>query len=65
MNTFAIERNGSLVNHIIFRGNGLYRSHDILPLTFSTYKAALEIAEAIDGAVVDYQLYLSQQRMAA
>lgn len=58
MKIFAIERNGVLVNQVVFTGNpanNLYRPRDILPMTFSTHAAALEIAEAIDAEVVEYK----------
>lgn len=58
MTIFAIERNGSLVNQVVFTGsaaNNLYRPHDVLPMTFSTHAAALEIAEVLDAEVVEYK----------
>jgi hypothetical protein len=66
MTNFALERNGSLVNQIVFRGkSGLYREHDVVPMTFATIKAANEIAEVLEANVVDYQLYLSPQLLKA
>jgi hypothetical protein len=64
MNLFAIERNGSLVNHIVFRGDAvsnLYREQDIIPLTFTNNSAAAEIADVLDGVVVDYEIYINTQ----
>lgn len=61
---FAIERNGQLVKQLVFSGNAsnnLYREHSVITMTFSTIKAALEVAEVLDATAVDYQLYLSQQ----
>ena len=61
---FAIERNGMLVRQVIFSGNAdknLYRDTSVADLTFTTMKAANEVAEVLDATVVDYQLYLSQQ----
>ena len=68
MTIFAIERDGSLVNQLVFNGNvnqNLYRTHDIRPMTFMTLKAANEVADAISAVVVDYDLYIAQQRDAA
>lgn len=68
MTNFALERNGSLVNHVVFKGNSdtlLYREHDVVPLTFDTIKAANEIAEILKANVVDYQLYISPQLLKA
>ena len=66
MTNFALERNGSLVNQIVFKGtSGLYREHDVMPLTFKTLKAAKEIADVLEANVVDYQLYLSPQLLKA
>lgn len=64
MTIFAIERNGSLVNHVVFRGSSqtnLYREYDVLPVTFTTLKAATEIADVLFGTVVDYETYTSTQ----
>lgn len=58
MTTYAIERNGNIVLHVVFKGSGLYREKDVLPLTFSTEKGAKEIADAINGEVIDYDAYL-------
>jgi hypothetical protein len=61
---FAIERNGQLVKQLVFSGdasNNLYRDTSISHLTFTTMKAANEVAEVLEATVVDYQLYLSQQ----
>ncbi len=66
MTKFAIERNGSLVNHIVFKNNSiLYRDTDVVPLTFDTMKAATEVADVLNGIVVDYHAYLQQQQLAA
>lgn len=54
MSLFAIEREGSLVNQIVFKGSGLYRETAVVPLTFSTLKAAEEVAEVLDATVVAY-----------
>lgn len=57
MTIFAIERNGSLVNHVVFKGNNqtsLYRERDVVPLTFTTLKSATEIAYVLGGTVIDY-----------
>lgn len=61
---FAIERNGQLVKQLVFSGNAsnnLYRERSVVTMTFTTMKAANEVAEVLDASVVDYQLYLSQQ----
>lgn len=68
MTIFAIERNGSLVNQLVFRGSSntnLYREHDIVPITFTTLKAATDIADILHGNVVDYDTYVSTQAKAA
>jgi hypothetical protein len=66
MTNFALERNGSLVNQVVFKGkDSLYREHDVVPLTFTTRKAANEIAEVLEANIVDYQLYLSPQLLKA
>lgn len=66
MTNFALERNGSLVNHVVFKGkDGLYRDYEVVHLTFSTLKAAKEIAEVLEANIVDYQLYLSPQLLKA
>ena len=62
MTKFAIERNGSLVNHVVFKNNSiLYRDTDVVPLVFDTHKAATEVADVINGTVIDYHAYLQQQ----
>jgi hypothetical protein len=66
MTNFALERNGSLVNQVVFKGkDGLYRDHDVIPMTFKTIKAAKEVAEVLEANVVDYQLYISPQLLKA
>ena len=55
MTMFAIERNGSLVNHLVFVGDSdknLYRVYDIKPMIFTDLKAANEVAEAMCANVV-------------
>ena len=68
MTLFAIERNGSLVNQLVFRGNpdtNLYRDPDIMIMTFTTLKAATEMADVLHGTVVDYEKYTATQAKAA
>lgn len=68
MTRFAIERNGSLVNQLVFRGSSdtsLYREYDIVPITFTTLKAATDIADILHGTVVDYDTYNLTQAKAA
>lgn len=66
MTAFALERNGSLVNQVVFKGkDGLYREHEVVHMTFKTLKAAKEIADVLEANVVDYQLYLSPQLLKA
>jgi len=58
MKMYAIERNGLVVNQVVFTGsaaNNLYRPRDILPLSFSTHKSALEIAEVLGATVIEYK----------
>ena len=65
MTLLAIERNGSLVNHIVFKGKEtayLYRERDIVPLTFTTMKAATEVANVLGATVVKY---VTEQQEAA
>lgn len=58
MTKYAIERDGSLVNQVIFKDNNtLYRDKYVVPLVFDTIKAALEVADALNGTVVDYRAY--------
>ena len=57
MTTYAIERNDELVNQIVFIGKGLYKSVDIIPLTFSNVKQAKEVSHVLGGIVVDYHQY--------
>jgi hypothetical protein len=57
MTTYAIERNDELVNQIVFIGKGLYKSVDIIPLTFSNVKQAKEVSDVLGGIVVDYYQY--------
>ena len=64
MTIFAIERNGSLVNHVVFRGSAqtnLYREYDVAPLTFTTEKAANEVAKSLFATVVDYDIFTATQ----
>lgn len=64
MTMFAIERNGSLVNQVVFKGSSLtslYRDREVVPMLFTTTKAAQEIADALFAYVVDYDEYLSTQ----
>jgi hypothetical protein len=66
MTNFALERNGSLVNQVVFIGkDSLYRDYKVLPITFNTIKAANEVADVLEANVVDYQLYLSPQLLKA
>jgi hypothetical protein len=66
MTNFALERDGSLVNQVVFKGkDSLYRDHDVIPMTFKTIKAANEVAEVLEANVVDYQLYISPQLLKA
>ena len=61
---FAIERNGQLVKQLIFVGDAntnLYRDTSISHMTFTTMKAANEVAEVLEATVVDYELYHLQQ----
>lgn len=52
---YALERNGGLVQHLQFKGDGLYREYDIVVMTFKKLKEAEEIADAINATVVDYR----------
>lgn len=68
MTIFAIEREGSLVNHVVFKGDSntsLYRERNIEPLTFTTLKAATEIAGVLHATVVDYDQFIASQVRAA
>ena len=66
MTNFALERNGSLVNQVVFKGkDSLYRDYKVLPITFKTLKAANEVADVLEANVVDYQLYISPQLLKA
>ena len=60
MSKYAIERDNAIVNHIVFVGKGLYRKHDVVPLVFDTTKKAQEIADVLDGTVVDYDAYMTE-----
>jgi hypothetical protein len=60
MSKYAIERDNAIVNHIVFVGKGLYRKHDVVPLVFDTIKKAQEIADVLDGTVVDYDAYMTE-----
>ena len=60
MTKYAIERNNGIVNQVVFVGEGLYRSKDVLPLVFDTLKKAKEVAEVLDGTVVDYDAYMTE-----
>lgn len=66
MTVFALERNGSLVNQVVFKGkDSLYREYDVVPMIFKTLKAANEVADVLEANVVDYQLYISPQLLKA
>ena len=58
MTKYAIERNNKLVCHVVFRGDGLYRERDVIPLTFTKEKSAIEVASVLQGQVVDYDTYM-------
>ena len=60
MSKYAIERDNAIVNHIVFVGKGLYRKTDVIPLVFDTTKKAQEIADVLDGTVVDYDAYMTE-----
>lgn len=60
MATYAIERDGKIVLHVVFIGEGLYRPHDIVPLTFKTERDAQQVADVLNGTVVDYDAYLQE-----
>jgi hypothetical protein len=60
MTKYAIERDDAIVNHIVFLGKGLYRKHDVIPLVFNTTKKAKEVADVLDGTVVDYDAYMTE-----
>ena len=60
MTKYAIERDNEIVNQVVFVGKGLYRKHDVIPLVFSTTKKAQEIADVLNGTVVDYDAYMTQ-----
>lgn len=51
---YALERNGGLVQHVQFKGDGLYRDYDIVVMTFTKLKEAEEIAESLNATVVPY-----------
>jgi hypothetical protein len=63
--TYAIERNNELVNQVVFIGKGLYKTRDIIPLTFKTVKQAQEVSDVLNGNVVDYDSYSVELRLAA
>lgn len=63
--TYAIERNNELVNQVVFVGKGLYKTRDIIPLTFKTAKQAQEVSDVLNGNVVDYDSYSVELRLAA
>ena len=57
MTNFALERNGSLVTHVVFKGDAnssLYREYNIIPLTFTTLESAKEVADILFADIVDY-----------
>ncbi len=55
MSKFAIMRNGELVKHVVFIGEGLYRQRDIQILTYENEKDAKELLTVWKNAViVDY-----------
>jgi hypothetical protein len=60
MTKYAIERNNEIVNQVVFVGKGLYRSKDVMPLVFDTVKKAKEVAEVLNGTVVDYDAYMTE-----
>ena len=60
MTKYAIERNNEIVNQVVFVGEGLYRSKDVIPLVFDTVKKAKEVAEVLNGTVVDYDAYMTE-----
>lgn len=64
MSNFAILRNGSLVQHVVFIGDGLYREHKIEVLTFETVKQAEELLSVWkDAEIVDYSQ--TEEKLAA
>ena len=55
MSKFAIMRDGELVKHTVFIGEGLYRRRDIQILTFDTEQQAKELLTVWKKAtIVDY-----------
>lgn len=64
MSKFAIERDGKLVNHIIFIGKepNNYKQKDIVPLIFDNEKQALELlsvwedAKLVDLDMIDVKM---------
>ena len=52
MSKFAIMRNGELVKHVVFVGEGLYRQRDIQILTFEDEKEAKELLTVWKNAVI-------------
>jgi len=55
MSKFAIMRDGELVKHVVFIGEGLYRQRDIQILTFDTEQQAKELSTVWKKAtIVDY-----------
>lgn len=64
MSNFAIFRNGKLVEHIVFIGEGLYRDKKIEVLTFETVKQAEELLSVWkDAEIVDY--FGTEEKLAA
>jgi glycine cleavage system H lipoate-binding protein len=60
MTKYAIERNNAIVNQVVFIGEGLYRSKDVIPLVFESIKKAQEVADVLNGIVVDYDAYMTE-----
>jgi hypothetical protein len=60
MTKYAIERDNTIVNHIVILGKGLYRKIDVIPLVFNTTNKAQEVADVLEGTVVDYDAYMTE-----
>lgn len=53
---FIVKRNGNIVNQVIFVGEqkkDLYRSRNVVPLTFATKKAANEVLSVWPEATIE------------
>lgn len=59
MPKFAVERNGSIVNQIVFIGDAnkiLFRDKDVIPLVFDNENKAIELASIWEDAkAVEYK----------